>query len=59
MRRSVVAGTHADPFHTLRAFQLDAVKRSVVFQLDRFVDQAILIVKVRLNGAQVVVDRCV
>jgi hypothetical protein len=59
MQRSIVAGADFKVFDTLRTFQLDAVKRSVVFQLGRFVDQTILIAKVRLNGAQVVIDRFV
>jgi hypothetical protein len=50
MHRSVVAGTGDDAVHAFRRYQRDAVKRAVVLQLCRFVDEAILIAEIRFDG---------
>ena len=50
---SVVTRADRDAVHALRGFQLDVVVGTVVLQLGRFVDQAILIAEIGFDDAQV------
>jgi hypothetical protein len=53
MSRGVIAGADVDAFRTPRAYQSDAAKRTVMLEIGRFVNEAILVAEIGLNDLQI------